>query len=111
MATEPKHDDTKTPHLVMIQGVITRMASNSFALKVLAVTLTAGVLAFTGATKDPDPIIVLAGLLPVVMFWGMDAQYLRLERLYRRLFDAARAERIEPAAGQFSMDIGYNSGH
>ncbi len=106
MVNGPDHDEAKIRHLEMIQGVITRMASNSFALKALAVTLTAGVLAFTGATKSPSPVIVLAALLPVVMFWCLDAQYLRLERLYRRLFDAARADPIEPAAGQFSMNIG-----
>ena len=37
--------DKKINHLQMIQGVISRMASNSFALKGWAVTLVAGIFA------------------------------------------------------------------
>lgn len=95
-------DQAQIAHLGMVQNVITRMASNSFALKVLTVTLTAGVLAFTGAVTDPSPKILLAALVPIVMLWGLDAQYLRLERLFRRLYDAVRRGDVEEA---FSMDI------
>jgi len=96
-------DQAKIAHLQMVQNVITRMASNSFALKAVTVTLTAGVLAFTGAATDPSPQILLAALVPLVMLWGMDAQYLRLERLFRRLYDAIRRGEVEEP---FSMNIG-----
>ena len=86
----------------MVQNVIMRMASNSFALKVLTGTLTAGVLAFTGAVTDPSPKILLAALVPIVTLWGLDAQYLRLERLFRRLYDAIRRSEVEEP---FSMNI------
>ncbi len=96
-------DQARIAHLGMVQNVITRMASNSFALKAVTVTLTAGVLAFTGAVTDPRPTILLAALVPLVMLWYLDAQYLRLERLFRRLYDAVRrGETREP----FTMDIG-----
>ncbi len=95
-------DQAKIAHLEMVQNVITRMASNSFALKVLTVTLTAGVLAFTGAVTDPSPTILLAALVPIVALWGLDAQYLRLERLFRRLYDAIRRGEVEEP---FSMNI------
>ena len=95
-------DQAKIAHLEMVQNVITRMASNSFALKVLTVTLTAGVLAFTGAVTDPSPKILLAALVPMVTLWGLDAQYLRLERLFRRLYDAVRRSEVEEP---FSMNI------
>ena len=95
-------DQSKIAHLGMVQNVITRMASNSFALKAVTVTLTAGVLAFTGAVTDPSPKILLAALVPIVMLWGLDAQYLRLERLFRRLYDAIRRGEVEEP---FSMDI------
>jgi hypothetical protein len=96
-------DQARIDHLHMIQGVITRMAANSFALKTLAVALSAAVLAYTGAVADPSPIIVLAALLPLVMFWGLDAQYLRLERLFRRHYDAVRRDEVQEP---FTMDIG-----
>ncbi len=95
-------NQAKIAHLEMVQNVITRMASNSFALKVLTGTLTAGVLAFTGAVTDPSPKILLAALVPIVTLWGLDAQYLRLERLFRRLYDAIRRSEVEEP---FSMNI------
>lgn len=95
-------DQSEIEHLGMVQNIITRMASNSFALKALAVTLTAGVLAFTGAVTDPSPQILLAALVPLVMLWLLDAQYLRLERLFRRLYDAIRAGEVQEP---FSMDV------
>lgn len=95
-------DQAKIAHLEMVQNVISRMASNSFALKALAVALTAGVLAFAGAARDPSPILALAALIPVVIFWLLDAHYLRLERLFRRLFDAVRRGELEEP---FTMDF------
>ncbi len=95
-------DQARIAHLGMVQNVITRMASNSFAIKAVTVTITAGVLAFTGAVKDPHPSILLAALVPVVMLWGLDAQYLRLERLFRRLYDAVRRDEVDEP---FSMNI------
>ena len=44
--------DKKLKHLEMVQGVINRMASNSFMLKGWAVTLVAGIFALAG--KDTD---------------------------------------------------------
>lgn len=50
-------DDHKVSHLEMIQGVINRMAGNSFALKGWAVTLVAGILHFP--VKMPIELILL----------------------------------------------------
>jgi len=94
--------DEKIKHLEMIQGVITRMASNSFALKALSVTLSAGVLAFAGSTNRPSSILTFAALLPLFVFWGLDAQYLRLERLFRKLFDDVRKS---ATSMEFSMNV------
>lgn len=44
--------ERKINHLGMIQGVINRMASNSFALKGWAVTLVVGIFVLAG--KDAD---------------------------------------------------------
>lgn len=77
-------------HLAMIQAVIARMASNSFALKTLTVTLCAGVIALVGAVQKPSLLYVLAAIGPVIMFGWLDAKYLRLERLYRKLYDEVR---------------------
>ncbi len=86
----PEIDEATISHLGMVQNVVSRMAANSLVLKALAVTLMAGVLAFTGASQDPSPVLALAALVPVLAFWFLDAHYLRLERLFRKLYDAVR---------------------
>jgi len=86
----PELPESHVAHLGMIQGVINRMASNSFALKALAVTISAAIIAITGTQQNSPTSISYAGLLPVVVFWLMDAKYLRLERLYRKLYDHIR---------------------
>lgn len=80
--------DKKLNHLEMIQSVINRMASNSFALKGWAVTLVAGIFALAG--KDTDKMYFLVAYIPIIVFWGLDSYYLLQERLYRALYDKVR---------------------
>ncbi len=94
-------DEAAIAHMSMIQGVITRLETNSFTLKALAMTLAAAVLAFFGSIECPNWIYPIAGCLPVMVFWLMDAQYLRLGRSFRHLYDAVRKGNIEDS---FSMD-------
>ena len=82
--------DTKIKHLEMIQGVINRMASNSFMLKGWAVTLVAGIFAL--AAKDTNKLYFIIAYVPILVFWGLDAYYLRQERLYRKLYDKVRKQ-------------------
>ena len=83
--------EAKLKHLEMIQAVISRMAHNSFLLKGWSVTLVAAIFALA-ATRDTDTLfIVIIALLPTLMFWGLDAYFLRQERLFRRLYDHVRA--------------------
>lgn len=80
--------DKKLKHLELVQGVINRMANNSFMLKGWTVTLVAGV--FVLAEKDTDKLYFLVAYVPILVFWGLDAYYLRQERLYRSLYDKVR---------------------
>lgn len=72
----------------MIQGIINRMAANSFALKGWAVTLVAGIFAL--ANKDADKMYFLVAYIPVVIFWFLDTYYLLQERLFRSLYNKVR---------------------
>jgi hypothetical protein len=104
-----KEDTLK--HLEFVQAVITRMGSNSFLLKGWNVTLAAGLFAL--AAKDSNPTFAVVALLPAVVFWGLDAYYLRQERLFRELYDDLRpgsAEtqtKVEP----FSMSTSKYENH
>lgn len=80
--------ENKIKHLEMIQGVINRMAGNSFALKGWAVTLVAGIFVLAG--KDTDKLYFLVAYIPVIVFWWLDAYYLLQERLYRSLYEKVR---------------------
>jgi hypothetical protein len=75
----------KETHLQMIQGVISRMAQNSFAMKGWAVTLVS--LAFALAAKDTNTKVGLVAYIAACMFWFLDAYYLQQERLFRLIYE------------------------
>lgn len=75
-------------HLEFIQAVIARMANNSFALKAWSVTVLAGLFAL--AAGRAGKAIPWIAVLPVLIFWILDAFFLRKERLYRNLYDHVR---------------------
>lgn len=93
--------DYKVPHLEMIQGVIDRMARNSFALKGWAVTLVAGIFALS--SKNTDKMYFLVAYIPILVFWGLDAYYLLQEKLFRALFNKTRT--TDETIIDFSMDV------
>ncbi len=89
-------------HLELIQGVVDRLANNSFAFKAWAIVLVAAVFAF--AAGDGNPFFLFIALIPALAFWGLDAYYLRQERLFRALYDAVRKNDEATAAdGPLSM--------
>ena len=77
--------EKKFKHLDLVQGIMTRMASNSFMLKGWAVTLMVGIFAL--ASKDADKRYFLLAYVPLIVFWFLDAYYLQQERLYRCLYE------------------------
>lgn len=84
MQNTPTHDD-KRKHLEMIQGVINRMASNSFLFKGWSITIIAGISAF--ATKEVSLPLMLIPVTSTLLFWSVDAYYLAQERLFRSLYN------------------------
>lgn len=92
--------DNKIKHLEMIQGVINRMAGNSFMLKGWAVTLVAGIFAL--ASKEADKRYFLITYVPIVVFWFLDSYYLLQERLYRDLYNDVRKK--EDSQIDFSLN-------
>jgi hypothetical protein len=96
--------DMKVQHLQMVQAVITRMNHNSFLIKGWTITLVAAFLALGVNNKTPRMGII--ALVPVVIFWGLDAFYLSQEHCFRRLHDRI-AEDIRDNTSSvtlFSMD-------
>jgi hypothetical protein len=86
-------------HMEMIQAVVSRLGNNSFVVKGWAITVAGAFFAFSVSRDEPG--IALAGLLPVVAFYAVDAYYLQSERLFRVLFDQVREG--DPSVPAFFM--------
>jgi hypothetical protein len=97
--SSPVTDDERK-YFELIEGVITRLAGNSFSIKGWAVALIAVLGGL--AAKDADLRFSSALLFPAFCFWGLDAFYLRQEKLFRKLYQNA----IEGRTRVFSMDPG-----
>lgn len=73
-------------HLEFIQGVITRMASNSFAMKGWMIAIVSALLAlYADSTPKNECYLLIAGVA-TFLFWVIDAYYLYIERKYRKLY-------------------------
>jgi len=92
--------ENKTKHLEMIQGVINRMANNSFLLKGWSVILVSALFAL--AAKDSNKLYIYLAYFPTIAFWVLDGYFLWQERLYRKLYDKVRI--MDEPAIDFSMD-------
>ena len=49
----------------------------------------------------------MAGILPALVFWILDAKYLQQERQFRGLYDAVRRDEVDE---EFSMNIAKYGG-
>lgn len=91
-------------HLEFIQVTIVRMAANSFVIRGWTVTLVAAILAFT--SKDANSNAASIALIPAIMFWSLDAYYLRTEREFRALYDQVRQNPPkDDLEVDFSLDV------
>jgi hypothetical protein len=83
----------------LIQDVIKRMANNSFLIKGWALTLVVASLLL----KVPRYESWIA-FIPLLMFWILDAYFLRQERLYRELHNWVVTNRLKTDEHLFDLD-------
>lgn len=95
-------------HLSFIQGVITRMNSNSFSMKGWMVAIVSALLAVYAANGDASCsyLYIIAALVANIIFCFLDAYYLKMEMQYRDLYDKVRGN---PDNTDFSMDASHYS--
>ena len=74
-------------YLTILQGVIGRVASNSASAKTWCVTLVSAIVVVVAQKDAPDPDILWISLLPVALFFLLDAYYLGLERQFRERYN------------------------
>lgn len=89
-------------HLKLIQGVINRMARNSFLLKGWSVVLISAFFALAAANSKI--YFVFLSYFPLVVFWILDGYFLWQERLFRALYDYVR--KLQEEDVDFSMNTG-----
>jgi hypothetical protein len=82
----------------IVQDVVSRMASNSFLIKGWAATLVVASLLIEGASYHH-----YVAFLPWFIFWYYDAYFLRMERLYRKLYGWLVENR--PNNDEFLLDM------
>ena len=93
-------DENKRNHLLMIQGIIDRMGRNSFSLKEWSIGIMIAIFAFAGKNTHKAVIITL---IPLIVFWFLDAYYLMPERKFRALYDDVRLK--DESSIDFNMNF------
>lgn len=71
----------------LLQACITRMANNSFEIKKWTVGLIAVLSGLIKANSSLKEYVCLF-LLIVIVFWGLDAYFLYIERRYRKKYNS-----------------------
>ncbi len=92
--------ENKIRHLELIQTVISRMANNSFLVKGWCITLVSALLGL--AAQDNDKKFIIVVFFPALMFWLLDAYFLRQERLFRQKYNEVAQNSAE--FSDFSLD-------
>ncbi len=80
--------ENKRAHLAMIQGVVNRLAQDSFLLKGWSVVLVSALFAL--AANNSNQHFVYLAYFPAIAFWILDGYFLWQERLFRALYDKVR---------------------
>lgn len=83
----------------IIQDIIKRMAFNSFMIKGWTITLVVATLLLKGTEKYQACI----AFIPLLVFWFLDAYFLRQERMYRILYDWVINNRLKTEECLFDM--------
>ncbi len=88
MSNDPESISEASPavqaHLSIEQSVIQRMATNSTSCKAWCITLVSAILVVIADKGKPN--LAFLTVIPIVLFFTLDAYYLGLERMFRRSY-------------------------
>ncbi len=96
-------DEEKMQHLEFIQNIITRMNTNSFQLKSLAITIVTALMAIYASTTKV--IFIFLGIPPTLLFWFLDSYYLQQERKFRGVYNDVASLKDIVKVKQYEMPI------
>ena len=84
----------------IIQSIIRRMAFNSFLIKGWTLTLVIASLLLNHDFEEK-----WLGFIPLLIFWFLDAYYLRQEKLFRKLHNWTKDNRLQTDDLIFDTDV------
>lgn len=90
--------------LDQLQAIISRMAANSFQCKGWAIGIVSIIIAIGKDSFMLSGYKVLVLLVPILVFWYLDAFFLYTEQMYRDLFNDVVKKRFNAAEGSSSSD-------
>lgn len=97
------NNDIMLKEIDLIQSCINRMAQNSFALKGWTLTLN-GIIMGLFADKGEPIITQVICIVSLICFWGLDAFFLRTEKLYRWKYDWVISERLKTKENAYDLN-------
>lgn len=107
--TTDKFSAEEVKHLEFIQGVITRMNSNSFQMKGWMVAIVSALLAIYADKQNQ--LYPLIAVFPAMIFWFLDTYYLWQERKFRGVYnDVAGISDRSQAIKPFAMPVNLYTG-
>lgn len=92
--------EDKRTYLTMIQGAISRFSTASAIIKGFAATIFTGIIALFH--YDIGLTSILSICIPLISFASLDIYYLRVERLYRALYNNVLMDKHKV---DYSMDL------
>lgn len=99
-----KQEEKLHKEIDLIQDCVKRMANNSFLLKGWTISLVGIIIAL--ADKKIDKIFLgIITLSITIIFWGLDTYFLRIERMYRKMYSWVIVERKK---GNLSYEYDLN---
>jgi len=85
--------DRVIKHLEIVQGVINRLANNSFLIKGWSMTILAAAILFIARSNGSySAFLTLSFVVPVIGFWTLDGYFLWQERLFRGIYNDVREQ-------------------
>ncbi len=99
MSEDDARKDYLLKEVVVIQDTIRRMSGNTFLIKGWTITLVTAALLVKGSRSG-----AVVAFVPILLFWYLDAYYLRQERRYRRLYEWVVGNRLQSDEHLLDLD-------
>jgi hypothetical protein len=96
-------EEDKRQHLEFIQNIITRMNTNSFQIKGMAVTIVSALIAIYATTINTA--FIFLGIVPTLLFWFLDAYYLQQECKFRGVYNNVAGLKNDVEIKPYEMPI------